>query len=145
MEQYWILVADSARARIFSRDKKFSPLEEIETLVHPESRLHRQDLVTDRPGKVQESMTAGEYANDEPTDPKTTEARQFARDISQQLRESRVAGSFRHLVLVAEPKFLGLLRKSLDPGTRDLVTAEVAKNLVRESAEGIARTVDGEL
>lgn len=145
MGQYWVLVADSAKARIFSREKKFSRIEEIETLVHPESRLRRQDLVSDRPGQVQESRTPGEYANEEPTDPKVAEARLFARDMAHHLREARVAGSFQHLVLVADPRFLGLLRKSLDADTRDCVAAEVAKNLVRGSTEDIARTVDAEL
>lgn len=145
MGQYWILVADSARARLFSREKKFSRLEEIETLVHPESRLRRQDLVSDRPGQVQESKTPGESVNEEPTDPKTAEARLFARDIAHHLREARVAGTFRHLVLVADPRFLGLLRKSLDADTRECIAAEVAKSLVRGSTEDIARTVDAEL
>lgn len=145
MAQYWILVADSAKARLFSRNKKFSEIEELETLVHPESRLHRQDLVSDRPGQVQESKTPGESANEEPTDPKVAEAQQFARELTRHLREGRVAGKFHHLVLVADPKFLGMIRKSLDHDTKNCIVAEVNKSLVRESTEAITRAVDAAL
>lgn len=75
MVKYWVVAVDSGKARIFSRNKKFSAFEEIETLVHPESRLHRQDVASDRPGQVQESRTPGENINEEPNDPKVNEAR----------------------------------------------------------------------
>ena len=142
MSAYWIVAADSAKARIFSRSKKFSPLEELETLVHPESRLHRRDLVSDRPGTVHESRTPGESANEEPTDPKVAEAQVFARTIAHRLRAARLAGDYRDLVLVADPKFLGLVRKSLDEDTQKCVDHEVAKNVTREAIEQIKRAID---
>ena len=142
MPAYWVVVADSAKARIFTRNKKFSPMEELETLLHPESRLHRQDLVSDRPGQVHESRTPGESANEEPTDPKVVEAQVFARDIAHRLREARLAGQFTSLVLAADPRFLGLLRKSLDEETRRAIEHEVAKNVTRESVDRITRVID---
>ncbi len=142
MSAYWVLVADSAKARIFSRNKKFSPLVELETLVHPESRLHRQDLVTDRPGLVHESRTPGESSNEEPTDPKVTEAQVFARDIAHRLREGRLNGDYSALVLVADPRFLGILRKCMDEDTRRAIDHEVAKNVTREDIDRITRTLD---
>ncbi|MCH7686550.1 MAG: host attachment protein, partial [Planctomycetes bacterium] len=53
----WVLVADRACARIFSPDLHSNELLEIEDFVHPESRLRRQDTVTDGPGRFEE--TAG--------------------------------------------------------------------------------------
>jgi len=142
MSAYWVVVADSAKARIFSRNKKFSPLEELETLVHPESRLHRQDLVSDRPGQVHESRTPGESANEDPTDPKLVEAQVFARDIAHRLREGRLSGAYTSLVLVADPKFLGLLRKCMDGDTRRVIDHEVAKNVARDPVDRITRILD---
>ncbi len=142
MSAYWVVVADSAKARIFSRNKKFSPLEELETLVHPESRLHRQDLVSDRPGQVQESRTPGESVNEEPTDPKVVEAQVFAREIAHRLRESRLSGNYSSLVLVADPRFLGLLRKCMDEDTRRTIDQEVPKNVTREAIDRITRAID---
>lgn len=145
MHEYWILVADASRARLFARDKKFGPLEELESLVHPESRLRRQDLVTDRPGQVQESRTPGEYAAEEGTDPKEVEAQGFARELAGHLNEARRAGRFTHLVLLAEPHFLGILRKQLDKATTQAIAGAHATNLTREPIDRIARAADSAL
>ncbi len=145
MTGYWIVVADASRARLFAREKKFSPLEEIESLVHPESRLRRQDLVTDRPGQVQESRTPGESSADEPTDPKDVEAQAFARELGRQLNEARRDGRFRQLVLLAEPHFLGQLRKRLDGATADVVAGHKAIDLTRAATEQITRAADSAL
>ena len=50
----YIVVADAARARVFTREGL--KLEEKESLVHAEGRLHEGDLVTDGGGEVHESM-----------------------------------------------------------------------------------------
>lgn len=141
---YWIVVAESARARIFSRRKRYSPLEEVEDRVHPESRLHRDELIADRPGQVQESATPGENANEEPTDPKTAEARAFARELAEHLRSARVAGDFDRLMIAADPRFLGELRKRMDADTRECVEVTVDKNLTRHGPEKIERQLDAQ-
>ncbi|MBA3603708.1 MAG: host attachment protein [Parachlamydiaceae bacterium] len=43
----WIVVANSATARVFELEKSGN-IKEIETLVHAQSRLHGRDLTTDR-------------------------------------------------------------------------------------------------
>lgn len=145
MNAYWIVVADAGRARLFSREKKFSPLEEVESLVHPEARLRRQDLTSDRSGQVQESRTPGEYAAEEGTDPKDVEAQVFAREIAERLHKAHHEGRFEHLVLMADPRFLGELRKHLTGATADAVAAAVSVNLTREDVEHITRSVNSAL
>ncbi|MCW8920233.1 MAG: host attachment protein, partial [Sedimenticola sp.] len=51
MNAAWVVVADTSRARIFSAENAFSPLVEIQTLDHPEARLHPGDLVSDKSGR----------------------------------------------------------------------------------------------
>ncbi|MCW8855424.1 MAG: host attachment protein, partial [Gammaproteobacteria bacterium] len=51
MSTTWVVVADSSRARIFTAETSTSALQEIETLAHPEGRLHEQALSSDLPGK----------------------------------------------------------------------------------------------
>ena len=48
----WVLVADSSRGRIFSAETPTSALKEIESISHPEGRLHDQLMVSDLPGKM---------------------------------------------------------------------------------------------
>lgn len=145
MSRYWIVAADASHARILARDKKFSALEEVETLTHPESRLHRRDLATDRPGRLDESYSSASSEAEEPTDPKVREAQVFARDVADVLAKGRHERRYEELILVAEPKFLGLLRKALDDETRDRVAHEVTKNITREPLAGITKAVDAVL
>lgn len=145
MSEYWVVVANAGRARIFSREKKFSSAVEVESLVHPESRLRRQDLVTDRPGQVQESRMHGESPAGERTDPKTLEATVFARELAQRLDQGRQQGRFEHLVVLAEPSFLGEIRKQLDRGTASLVAATDTVDLTQAESEQIAQAVDSAL
>ena len=46
-----IVVADSARARIFSIDCAMALLNPLDQLVYPESRLHDEDMKSDKPGR----------------------------------------------------------------------------------------------
>ena len=142
MANFIVVVADAARARIFSRAKKFSPLQEDTVLTHPESRLRRQDLVSDRPGTVHESSTPGESDASPPTDPKRLEAEIFARELSQHLQGLRAQGNIEGITLAAEPRFLGILRAALDDATAKLVINEVGASLTRESIERIQQRID---
>jgi len=142
MASYWILAADSAEARLFTRENKLSEPVERQDWLHPESRLPGSDLEHDRQGKNFSSHGYGQSDNQKPTDPKTREARDFARDVARYLDTARAKGEFRSLSIVADPSFLGLLREQLDSETRDLVDTEVDKNLTRRSAETIAEAVD---
>lgn len=144
MSQFLLVAADAARARIFTREKKFSPLVEIDTMVHPEARLHKQDLERDRQGQVHESYAGGESDYQLPTDPKQKEMGRFAHELAARLKQARVTGQYAGVTLVAEPTFLGYLRKSLDDETRKNVIREVAKNVTSQDPEFIARVADKE-
>ncbi len=142
MHAYLVVVADSARARLFGRKQKFSALDEIETLTHPEARLRRQDLVSDRPGTVHESRASGESQADPRTDPRDHEAELFAREISSRIKSLRIENKLKGIALISEPRFLGLMRKQLDSETRHLVQTEIGANLTREDTDTIARKLD---
>ncbi|WP_203594772.1 host attachment protein [Wenzhouxiangella limi] len=142
MPGYVVIVADAARARVFTRNKKFSPLEEHSELTHPEARLRRQDLVSDRPGTVHESKAYGESPAGESTDPKDHEVEVFAGEIAEHLGQQRIERDPEGLIVVAEPRVLGLIRQKLDAATAALVTTEISANLTRESAETIAERID---
>ncbi len=142
MPNYLVVAADAARARIFSRAKKFSPLAEDTVLTHPESRLRRQDLVTDRPGTIHESKTPGESDADPVTDPKRAESETFAREISRHLQSLRTQGKVEGITLVADPRFLGQLRAAMDHETAKLIIHELGANLTRESADDIQQRID---
>lgn len=131
MPKVWVLVADGSRARIFTVERPTGPLQEVEALVHPEGRAHQRDLTTDLPGRSFQRMGEGRSAMDERTDPKTTEVRAFADELSKRLEDGRVSGELERLYLVAAPGFLGELRKQLSEPCQDLIAETMAKDLTQ--------------
>lgn len=141
MNTTWIVVAESARARVFSRAGIKGRLQEIADLSHPESRLHDRELTSDMPGRSFDSHGQGRHSMEQPTDPQDREAQAFAEEIARQVDHGRRERSFDALVLVAPPKFLGLLRAELNKLTRDLIVAEINRNLVEADPETIGQHV----
>ncbi|MDH5613355.1 MAG: host attachment protein [Gammaproteobacteria bacterium] len=139
MNPTMIIVADSTRARIFTADSSHSPLVEIETLAHPEGRLHDRDITSDLPGKDTGSGGAGGHAYQTKTDPKKHELAEFAKRVASHLEQVRNANKLSHLLIVAEPAFLGELRAHLSVDTKDKIAFELDKNLTRHSPEDIRK------
>ncbi|MDJ0654448.1 MAG: host attachment protein [Xanthomonadales bacterium] len=130
-----IIVADSSRARFFHEENK--KLQEVAGLSHTESRTRSNSLTSDRPGRSFDSAGAGRHAMGEGGDPQSHEARVFAREVSEHLRQSQPLDHCEKIALIAPPQFLGLLRKSLDRSYLNKVACEVDKNLVTQSPDEI--------
>jgi protein required for attachment to host cells len=137
MSRTWVLVADSAAARIFAVSSPTGPLEEVRDFAHPEARALEQRLTSDRPGRAYDSAGRGRHAMQSPVTPKEQEAIGFAKLLSDELCGARARGEIDRLCLVAAPAFLGHLRSALDTETRRIVEAELDLNLVRMKPEQI--------
>jgi len=61
MKKTWILVADSSKARLFTVESASGPLIEVRDFLHPESRMHEQELTTDLPGKHRNDTGVGAH------------------------------------------------------------------------------------
>ena len=130
MKAIRIVVADSARARIFTLSERGGKLQEIADLSHPESRLHDTELTSDLPGRTFDSHGQGRHGMEQATEPKEREAQAFAVEIARYVERSQRDESFDSLVLVAPPKFLGRLRSELNKAAREALVGELDKNLV---------------
>ena len=134
-----IVVADSARARIFTADSAYSPLNEIETMAHPEGRMHEQDMVSDMPGKGAGKGGGGDHAFQEKIEPKEQEMIVFAKRVADYLDDARKANKLNKLILAAAPAFLGELRAHLSSETSEKIFFELDKNIAHDSAEVIRK------
>lgn len=132
-----IVVADSTRARIFTRDTVKLPLNEIETMAHPEGRMHEKDMVSDLPGKIAGKGGGGDHAVQVKVKPKEQEVNEFAKRIADYLDTARKANKLNHLFIISPPAFLGELRAHLSPETAGKIALEVNKNLTQHSIEDI--------
>ena len=131
----YVIVADSARARILSGEAGSGSLIEINDLVHPESRLRQQDLVSDASGS--EAGGFGNHSMGHEKSAKDRAAHDFARQVVLEVEQIHKSGELGRLYLVAAPRFLGMLREHLGKSCRDLVSGEIDKDLVQHGIDEI--------
>lgn len=129
MQQY-IVVADAARARIVRTDEAFEEVAEVADLTHPTGRAKAGEIVTDM--NTTSTRPQGPRNQTEPVDLHHVESERFARQIAARLQKDRAAGAFDVLILVAPPKFLGVLREALDAPTARLVIGSVDRDYTLE-------------
>ncbi len=139
MKLTWLVVADNSKARIFKVDSRMGPIEEIESIVHTEARLHEQKMTSDLPGRGNGNGGAGGHAYQDEVSPKEQENINFAKKIANELDVARKNDKFKQFVLVAAPGFLGNLRKQFNVQTQKLACFELAKNLSHLNAREIRK------
>lgn len=131
MAKTWILVAHEAGARVFENQGPGKGLDLIEQIDHAEGRERDGELASDRPGRsFRKNSGDPRRAAIPPSEgPHDRAVANFARDMANKLRQGRVQNQYQRLVLVAPPRFLGLLRSSLDGPTSQLVVGSLRKDL----------------
>jgi protein required for attachment to host cells len=135
----WILVSSAYIARVFELDSLTSPWREVYTWVNPEDRLRRQDLNTDRPGRIASPPRGQRSSYADPSDPRQKIDAAFAKDVIRELRVAHDEGRFERLVVVAPPHFMGLLRQFDRGRLTAVVFQEVRKDFTHETAASLQR------
>lgn len=139
MPTTWIVAADASRARILQVADR-ERLVEVEDLVNPEGRLQDRELTTDANPRLH--GPGGLSAREEPSAVQHT-VEMFSKRIGDYLEKARTDHRYDQLVLVAPPKFLGLMRKELGAEVGKLVVDELDKDLswlnLRELEKRFAR------
>lgn len=129
MSNTWILVADGAKARLFELTAKDAQLTELRCFVNPEGRMPDAAFTTGRPALVDEGATTVRHALQPHTSARQKSAERFARLLGEALESGRVQERYERVVLVAPPRFLGVLRKGLGERVSEHVTAEIRRDL----------------
>ena len=132
-----VVVANSSKAKLLLAENSVSPLVEEGEYGHPESRLREQDLVSDGSGSGNDSGGPGMHSMGHEQEARKREAEAFAREMALEIEKLRRKTDLRKIYLVAPPKFLGLLRDSINKQCQDLVHGEINKDLVSHSSEDI--------
>ncbi len=131
----WILVADHAKARLFSLDA--GQLREISDFIDAEARVPGHEKERAPPPRVHDRFGAARHAMQSRTLPQDKAAARFADMLKSVLERGRTAHSYANLVLVAPPRFLGVLNAALGEALGDSVVLRIAKNLTRGKPEAI--------
>jgi protein required for attachment to host cells len=120
----WFVVASSTEAVIYQ--EKQGRLTFVDRLSNPSARLPERMLDSDRPGRGT-ALNNPQHQLDRHFNHHEQAARGFAHRIGEFLESAREDVHFNELVLVTEPRFLGLLRAALSPGVRNMVKEEVRR------------------
>jgi protein required for attachment to host cells len=138
MANTWIIAADSSRARVLQVSGREQDLVEVHSMVNPEARLKDRDLQTDAEprfnghggvGKAGSGRTGGPGSDRETRGAVEHGVEVFAKEIGRYLEQARTQHRYDELVVIAPPKFLGVLRKELDKEVEKLVADELPKDL----------------
>ncbi len=115
---WWVIVADEAKAILYSRNKKFSPLEQRNTLQNPDARAKTGDLISDRGGRSFDSRGEGRHTMTSETSPKEHLAQAFAKLLAERIGQAVREGRCEHYAIIAAPRFLGHVRAALPSVTK---------------------------
>ena len=137
---YLVVVADEAKAVLYSRETLRGPLRERRSFENEAARLKTDDLLADRGGRAFDSHGQGRHTmTAEKSDPKQHLAEGFARQIAEHIASEQHKGVLRGYALIAAPRFLGMLRGQLGSRVSEEPYATVDKNVVGQSEDVIAR------
>jgi len=147
----WCLVCDEGRGHLFREGPPGSGYELIATYDHPEGRARVVDLVSDTYGRKPVGGSHGDGLGGRPggfpgrpgaepdTDPKDVEAQKFARQLAAALGKGLDDHAYEAWVLVAPPRFLGLIKATVGEQVRKRLRATLDKDLASMAPREIVR------
>ncbi len=130
-----VLTANGGKAKLYSAHSPTAALAEIETFDNPGGRAKDHDMKSDSPGRSREGGGTAKHAMTSEIEPQEEEQIRFAKRLAERLENERQDHSFDRLVVVAGPKFLGLLRDHFGAPLRDLITVEMDKDYTAMRAD----------
>lgn len=128
----WILVADGTQAAVYGNDGPGYGIHRVTGeafSIDLPSKVG--EIMSDQEGRVVGTGGTGHHSYGPRTDPREHLESEFLRSVAQELENAAMAKKFDRLVLVAAPKALGDLRKTLAPHAKSLLDKELDKDLVR--------------
>ncbi|MDE1150159.1 MAG: host attachment family protein [Azospirillaceae bacterium] len=122
----WVVTCDGAKLLVLRNDGDATNLNL--SVQHAETRpsAPSRELGTAQPGRVQ--FGTNRSATEETNWQDQAEA-EFLAHVARHLDTMVQNGTVGRMVLAAPPRALGILRQHLTPATRDIIVAEVAKDL----------------
>jgi protein required for attachment to host cells len=140
-----VLVADSARAQFFTLESESKQLVERSTFVNGAARLRDQDLTAGDRGRSFDSRGGGRHGMEPSSGAKESAVQAFAEEVAKQVPEQLSDCGARQLILVAAPKFLGLLRKVLPADAKNALYFEIDADFTTHAANEITEAVNRRL
>jgi len=134
-----IVACSGSEARLWKSTTRYGDWVEMGRLENPVATQREAAFASDRPGRSFDSFGSGRHAMGQKHSGREQELSRFASAIAERIDRLYADGDFLHLVLIAEPRFLGHLRDKLTGKAADAVVLEAAKNLVKLDVDDIRK------
>jgi len=138
-----VVVADRRCAEFYTQEQRFSEPKPLFTLQASAVEGAVPAEASDQPGKAFDSHGQGRHKMEPPTTLREDAARVFANAIAGRMEETMTRERLDGLIVVAEPKLLGLLREEI--GEQSIARQdrlEIDKDLVGRSAATLASGIE---
>lgn len=131
-----IVVADQQRACIYLTEAAGRPMKQVAVLINPDARVHEHELGSARPGRV---VSPGHmhHAFAGHLDFRHQATLQLVKQINQTLLNLLKQHQCDAVMLVADGRMRGLMRKKLGHAVQCRVTDEIAGNWTRRSPQSL--------
>ena len=127
----WVVIADGQRARILANEGPGKGLQLVPGGELEGDDRQGRDIQADRPGRTFDSAGQGRHAKEPHTDPRQVVEEAFLRRVLDHVAAAANRNAFERLVLVAEPRALGFLRKHLTTPLKQKLAADLPKDLTK--------------
>jgi protein required for attachment to host cells len=124
-----IVACAATGARLWRSTTRFGEWTLLAEIDNPEAAARESSFASDKPGRAFDSFGSGRHAMVPGESGRKHETRRFARELAERLDREVASGHSEHLVLIAAPAFLGLLRAALPDQARRAIVHETAKDL----------------
>lgn len=128
-DRYWVLVADSGQARLLEMRRKPYAFRQLSELVSDTRHLTSKELVSDASGRDYHAQGPGTHGMQGRSDPHELAEDQFASGLAKKMNKAASEGRFEHLVLIADARTLGRLRRDMGKAASERVLEERSLNL----------------
>lgn len=125
----WLLVADSARLKIYEWSNKNKHIHEVVNLVDEDARTPDRDLKVDRPGHGHRESEDSRYAIDEKVSYKKQAGELFLKGAAIHISEDGIMSKFDKLVIIAQHDIYKTLISHFSPQAKDKVILHHPKDL----------------
>ena len=143
MNRHWYLVGQRSEARIFEQNGIKQELRLVQRFEKPEGQSKTSALVSDRQGRSDSSGMPGHNAVGKEDSVRQQITERFAHELAKFLEKENERKMFESLVIVAEPHFLGELRKAIGKETSKKLRQSVSKDLAHVADNEVALQLEG--
>lgn len=133
----WIVIADGSRAHILLNEGPGKGLSFVEGSDFRHATPPNRDIYSDRPGRVDKS-TGVSRSSVERNDAHAQQKDEFVQTLVAFLKNKLHAKDFDRWILVAPPEILGDFRKHIDHALKEVLAAELPKDLTKIPTDEIS-------